>query len=94
MRESIVILGLVCLGSFAAAEVIELPKSLRIGCSTAAYQIEGAWNTNGKGPNIWDDFTHRFPHLIKDQSNGDVACNSYEFLDDDVDALRTVGVSC
>ena len=94
MRKLLVIFGLVCLGSFAATDVLNLPRNFKIGCSTAAYQIEGAWNLSGKGPNIWDDFTQRFPHLIIDESNGEVAANSYEFVDDDVDALRTVGVSC
>ncbi|CAG7721727.1 unnamed protein product, partial [Allacma fusca] len=32
------------------------PDDFRWGFATAAYQIEGAWNEDGKGPNIWDNF--------------------------------------
>lgn len=72
---------------------LQLPDDFLIGASTAAYQIEGAWNTDGKGPNIWDEFTHREPHRIYDQSNGDVAANSYELFEEDVKLLKNVGMN-
>lgn len=62
------------------------------GASTAAYQIEGAWNIDGKGPCIWDEFTHSHPEKIKDHSNGDVGMNSYEFFEDDIKAVKSLGV--
>jgi beta-glucosidase/6-phospho-beta-glucosidase/beta-galactosidase len=70
---------------------IQIPASFKIGTATASYQIEGGWNAHGKGPNIWDTFTHTYPERIADGSNGDVAANSYEKYQEDVDALASIG---
>lgn len=58
----------------------------------ASYQIEGAWDKNGKIPNIWDKVTHENPNSIDDRSNGDEAANSYEFYKRDVEILKETGV--
>lgn len=50
------------------------------------------FSKTGKGPNIWDDFTQRFPGKIYDKSNGDIAANSYELYEEDVKILKNVGV--
>lgn len=68
------------------------PDDFLFGTSTAAYQIEGAWNIDGKGPSIWDEFTHSHPENIVDHENGDVAANSYEFYLDDVKAVKNLSV--
>lgn len=57
------------------------------GTATAAYQIEGAWNKDGKGPSIWDDFSHKKGH-IKTGENGDVACDFYHRYPEDLDLLK------
>jgi len=62
------------------------------GAATAAYQIEGAWNEDGKGESIWDVFC-RIPGAIEDGSNGEVACDHYHRLDEDLDLLATLGAS-
>ncbi|XP_032832857.2 beta-klotho-like [Petromyzon marinus] len=55
---------------------------------TSAYQVEGAWRTHGKGPSVWDTFTH-----ARHGPSGDVTSDSYHHLDSDLEALRFLGVS-
>ncbi|PSN50026.1 Myrosinase 1 [Blattella germanica] len=45
-----------------------------------------------KGVNIWDTFTHDYPDLIKDKSNGDVACDSYHLYKEDVQLIKELGM--
>ena len=53
------------------------------GVATAAYQIEGAWNADGKGPSIWDTFSHK-RGKIKTGENGDVSCDFYNNYHNDI----------
>lgn len=69
------------------------PKDFKFGVSSAAYQIEGAWNLDGKGPSIWDEFCHSNPEKIADGQNGDVSANSYEFFLDDIEAVKNLNVN-
>ena len=57
------------------------PKDFLWGAACAAYQCEGAWQEDGKGPRIWDDFCHDTDaHHIKHDETGDVACAVMEAL--------------
>lgn len=67
-------------------------KDFLFGASTSAYQIEGAWNEDGKGPSTWDHFCHTYPERISDMTNGDVAANSYHLYEEDVKALKDMGM--
>lgn len=60
------------------------------GVATAAYQIEGSPEADGKGPSIWDRFSHR-PGTIADGSTGDVATDSYRRFPEDVALVGAMG---
>lgn len=70
---------------------LTFPDNFTWGCATAAYQIEGAWREDGKGPSVWDEFSHR-PGTIRDGSTGDVACDHYHRYEDDFDLLSELSV--
>lgn len=61
------------------------------GAATAAYQIEGAWQHDGKGPGIWDDFC-RIPGKTRHGDTGEVACDHYNRWNADVQLMRELGL--
>uniref|UniRef100_A0A1Q3FP67 Putative beta-glucosidase lactase phlorizinhydrolase n=1 Tax=Culex tarsalis TaxID=7177 RepID=A0A1Q3FP67_CULTA len=69
----------------------EFPEWFAFGAATAAYQIEGGWNEDGRGPSVWDTLTHDHPELVVDRENGDVAADSYHRFQEDIKALKQVG---
>ena len=70
----------------------DFPADFRWGCSTSAYQIEGAARLDGKGESIWDRFCAT-PGRIRDASHGDVACDHYHRWPEDLDLARALGVN-
>jgi beta-glucosidase len=68
---------------------LEFPKGFHWGAATASYQIEGAWQEDGKGESIWDRFSHT-PGRIKNGWTGDRACDSYHRWPEDVALLRAM----
>ena len=70
---------------------LTFPSDFLWGAATASYQIEGAWNEDGKGESIWDRFTHT-PGRIIDGSNGDMACDHYHRWPEDVALMKTLGL--
>ncbi len=67
------------------------PQDFVWGAATSAYQIEGAWDTDGKGESIWDRFTHR-PFTICNGDTGDVACDHYHRMAQDVALMQALGL--
>lgn len=62
------------------------------GAATASYQIEGAWNEDGKGPSVWDVFTEKDGAVYRGQT-GKVACDHYHRYGRDVDLMREIGLT-
>jgi beta-glucosidase len=69
----------------------QFPSDFVWGTATAAYQIEGAWNEDGKGENIWDRFSHT-PNKIDNGDTGDVACNHYHRWREDIGLMKEIGL--
>ena len=75
----------------APARLKVFPPTFVWGAATAAYQIEGAVDEDGRGTSIWDTFSHT-PGKVLDGDNGDVACDHYHRWRDDLAILRDLGV--
>ncbi|KDN87408.1 GH1 family beta-glucosidase [Kitasatospora cheerisanensis] len=69
----------------------DLPPDFRWGVSTAAYQIEGAVDEDGRGRSVWDDFCDR-PGAVKGGDTGRVACDHYHRWPEDVELMRGLGL--
>ncbi|MDW8325522.1 MAG: GH1 family beta-glucosidase [Anaerolineales bacterium] len=70
---------------------IQFPANFLWGVATSAYQIEGAWNEDGRGESIWDRFCRR-PGNILNGENGDLACDHYHRWRDDVALMQSLGL--
>lgn len=68
------------------------PPGFTFGAGTSAYQVEGGAKEGGKGPSIWDTFTHKHPDKISDHNNGDIAIDSYHRYKEDVKQLKIMGM--
>jgi beta-glucosidase len=72
--------------------VRDFPPDFCWGVATAAYQIEGAVGEDGRGPSIWDTFSHAPGRVIAGET-GDVACDHYHRWPEDLDLIAGLGVS-
>jgi beta-glucosidase len=61
---------------------VSFPKDFLWGTATAAFQMEGAWNEDGKGESIWDRFSHT-QGKIRGGATADVACDDYHRFKED-----------
>ncbi|KAG5889224.1 hypothetical protein JTB14_018647 [Gonioctena quinquepunctata] len=87
------VLSSICFADAYALNDRRFPEDFMFGAATSAHQIEGAWNEDGKTPNIWDNLTHTRPDFTADGKNADIACDSYHKYKDDVAILKEVGVN-
>ena len=70
---------------------LEFPADFVFGSATASYQIEGAANEDGRGPSIWDTFSHT-PGKVWNGDTGDVADDHYHRLEEDLDLMKALGL--
>ena len=70
---------------------LAFPKGFLLGTATASYQVEGAYNEDGKSENIWDRYTHEKNGRVFNNENGDVAIDHYHRLEEDLDYLKELG---
>jgi beta-glucosidase len=78
-------------GHAATSTPRHFPEGFLWGSATAAYQVEGAVNEDGRGPSIWDVFSH-LPGKINNGDNGDVADDHYHRYKDDVQLMKALGL--
>jgi len=71
---------------------LDFPEGFVWGASTAAYQIEGAASADGKGPSVWDTFSHT-PGKVRGGDTGDIACDSYHRYPEDIALMASLGLS-
>ncbi len=73
-------------------EALAFPAGFTWGAATAAYQIEGATDADGRGVSVWDTFS-RTPGKVRGGDTGDIACDSYRRYPEDADLLSSLGLS-
>ena len=74
----------------ATEPAVTLPDDFVFGTATAAYQIEGSVTAAGRGPSIWDTFSHS-PGNTVNGDTGDIACRHFTRLDEDLDLIAGLG---
>jgi beta-glucosidase len=67
------------------------PKNFTWGAATAAYQIEGGWNADGKGVSVWDNFCTESGRIWEGH-HGQVACDHYHRMPEDVGLMKQMGL--
>ena len=68
------------------------PDGFLWGTATAAYQVEGAVEEDGRGRSVWDTFSHT-PGKTTHGDTGDIAADQYHRLDDDLDLMARLGLT-
>ena len=71
---------------------LHFPKNFVWGAITSAYQIEGAWDEDGKGPSIWDTFVHQ-PGRIERGETADVGVDHYHRYPEDIATMQEIGLN-
>ena len=71
--------------------LLRFPDGFLWGVAASAYQIEGAYNEDGKGESIWDRFTRWEAHILNGD-NGDIACDHYHRYREDVALIKSLGI--
>lgn len=75
-----------------ADAILNFPPNFIWGAATSAYQIEGAWREDGRGPSIWDTFSHQPGRTFRGDT-GDTAADHYHRWREDLSLLADLGVN-
>src|SRR5690242_1149705 len=78
-------------GRDAGPGLRRFPEGFLWGTATASYQVEGAVNEDGRGPSVWDTFSHT-PGKVVNNATGDVADDHYHRYKEDVQLMKALGV--
>ncbi len=70
---------------------LQLPPTFEFGVATSAFQIEGAWDEDGKSPSIWDTFSQT-PGKVRGDVPGNVACDHYHRYPEDIALVKDLGI--
>jgi beta-glucosidase len=70
---------------------VSFPEGFLWGTATAAYQVEGAVEEDGRTPSIWDVFSHT-PGKVRHGDTGDIACDGYHRVEEDLDLIASIGL--
>ncbi len=76
---------------FNGISKVDFGSSFKWGVAAAAYQIEGAWNEDGKGPSVWDTFSQKSKN-IKTGENGNIACDFYHRYESDIELIKQLNM--
>jgi beta-glucosidase len=71
---------------------LSFPPGFAWGAATAAYQIEGGAQADGRGASIWDTFSHT-AGKVRGGDTGDIACDSYHRYSEDVELMSSIGLN-
>ena len=91
LSPRLALLAAACAAAPVEVDLSLLPADFYFGTATAAYQIEGAAAEGGRGPSIWDAFSHT-PGATANGDTGDVACDHYHRFGEDVELMAQLGV--
>ncbi|KAL3688445.1 hypothetical protein R1sor_014754 [Riccia sorocarpa] len=69
----------------------DFPKTFVFGTATSAFQVEGATDEGGRGPTIWDEFTHT-PGKIADNTTAEVAVDQYHRYKEDIELIKDLNM--
>ena len=72
-------------------QTVTFPDGFLWGAATASYQIEGAAHDGGRGPSVWDHFSHT-PGMTANADTGDTACDHYNRVESDVKMMAELGL--
>jgi len=79
-------------GQAGTPGALPFPPGFSWGASTAAYQVEGAADTGGRGRSIWDTFSHQ-PGNVRGGDTGDIACDFYHRYREDIELMASLGLN-